>query len=158
MSTPRSGWPTTIAAGVIIGALETVLAVAFAAFVFGGLLPKNLPDGIGLYLFAAVLTLAILAWRYMDQASDQAFPVVESGHFVGLITAAQAEQVPRLEWGKTRASQVMLSAAEICVLSPYDALGDALQAMDAAGLEHAPVFEGGRLIGMLNRRDIVYRT
>jgi SulP family sulfate permease len=56
-------WPISIAAGVIIGAVETVLAVAFAAFVFGGLLSRNLPDGIGLYLAAAVLTLAMLAWR-----------------------------------------------------------------------------------------------
>lgn len=53
----------TLAAGVIIGAVESVLAIAFAAFVFGGLLVSRLPDGIGLYLVAAVLTLAILAWR-----------------------------------------------------------------------------------------------
>src|SRR5918999_5255975 len=53
----------TLAAGIIIGAVESVLAIAFAAFVFGGLLASRLPDGIGLYLVAAVLTLAILAWR-----------------------------------------------------------------------------------------------
>jgi SulP family sulfate permease len=48
---------------VIIGAVETVLAVAFAALVFGGLLSQSLPDGVGLYLAAAALTLAVLAWR-----------------------------------------------------------------------------------------------
>ena len=41
---------TTAAAGVIIGTVETVLAVAFAAFVFGGYLFSRLADGIGLYL------------------------------------------------------------------------------------------------------------
>ncbi len=40
-----------------------MLAIAFAAFVFGGLLVSRLADGIGLYLVAAALTLAILAWR-----------------------------------------------------------------------------------------------
>ena len=30
------GWLPLLAAGVIIGAVEVVLAVAFAAFVFGG--------------------------------------------------------------------------------------------------------------------------
>ncbi len=30
------GWLAMLAAGVIIGAVEAVLAVAFAAFVFGG--------------------------------------------------------------------------------------------------------------------------
>ena len=53
----------SVAAGLIIGAVEVVLAVAFAAFVFGGLLMGHLPDGIGLYLVAAALTLGVLAWR-----------------------------------------------------------------------------------------------
>jgi sulfate permease, SulP family len=56
-------WPAMLAAGVIIGAVEVVLAVAFAAFVFGGTLIRNLGDGIGLYLVAASLTLGFLAWR-----------------------------------------------------------------------------------------------
>ncbi|HJS26045.1 MAG TPA: SulP family inorganic anion transporter [Actinomycetota bacterium] len=53
----------TVAAGAIIGAVETVLAVAFAAFVFGGYLLGRLADGIGLYLAAAAITLAVLAIR-----------------------------------------------------------------------------------------------
>jgi sulfate permease, SulP family len=57
------GMFATLAAGLIIGAVEAVLAIAFAAFVFGGLLVGRLADGIGLYLVAAMLTLAILAWR-----------------------------------------------------------------------------------------------
>jgi SulP family sulfate permease len=57
------GMLATLAAGVIIGAVEAVLAIAFAAFVFGGYLVSRLADGIGLYLVAAVLALAILAWR-----------------------------------------------------------------------------------------------
>jgi SulP family sulfate permease len=56
-------WLPTVAAGLIIGAVESVLAIAFAALVFGGLLGARLPDGIGLYLGAAALTLAFLAWR-----------------------------------------------------------------------------------------------
>ena len=58
-----AGWLATIVAGVIIGAVEAVLAISFAALVFGGYLAQFLADGIGLYLGAAALTLAILAWR-----------------------------------------------------------------------------------------------
>jgi sulfate permease, SulP family len=53
----------TLTAGAVIGVVEVVLAVSFAALVFGGYLEQFLPDGIGLYLVAASLTLAILAWR-----------------------------------------------------------------------------------------------
>ena len=46
---PRSkGWLPLLAAGLIIGAVEAVLAIAFAAFVFGGYLASRLGDGIGL--------------------------------------------------------------------------------------------------------------
>ena len=58
-----AGWGGSLAAGVIIGAVEALLAISFAAFVFGGLLISYLDDGISLYLGGAALTLAILAWR-----------------------------------------------------------------------------------------------
>ena len=58
-----AGLLTTVAAGVIIGAVEAILAVSFAALVFGGYLEDFIPDGIALYLGAAALTLAIIAWR-----------------------------------------------------------------------------------------------
>ena len=53
----------TVSAGVVIGVVEVVLAISFAALVFGGYLEQFLPAGIGIYLVAASLTLAILAWR-----------------------------------------------------------------------------------------------
>ena len=57
-------WLRWVAAGLIIGAVECVLAIAFAAVVFGGgALVDDLPQGISLYLGAAALTLAFLAWR-----------------------------------------------------------------------------------------------
>jgi sulfate permease, SulP family len=58
-----AGLLATLAAGAVIGAIEAVLAISFAALVFGGYLASFLADGIGLYLTAAALTLAILAWR-----------------------------------------------------------------------------------------------
>jgi SulP family sulfate permease len=58
-----TNWLVSVATGLIIGAVESMLAIAFAALVFGGLLAARLPDGIGLYLGAAALILGFLAWR-----------------------------------------------------------------------------------------------
>jgi SulP family sulfate permease len=52
-----------LVAGAVIGLVEAVFAVAFASLVFGGRIVQYLAEGIGLYLGAAFLTLAILAWR-----------------------------------------------------------------------------------------------
>ena len=53
-------WITT---GVVIGIIEVTLAISLAALVFGGYLGQYLPDGIGLFLVAAAITLAMFAWR-----------------------------------------------------------------------------------------------
>jgi SulP family sulfate permease len=54
---------TTAVGGVVIGAVEVVLAISFAALVFGGYLDDFLDEGIGIYLVAATITLAGIAWR-----------------------------------------------------------------------------------------------
>jgi CBS domain-containing protein len=102
--------------------------------------------------------LAILAWKYMDHARDQAFPVVDNEQLVGIITAMEVDKIPRLEWGKYRVAEMMLPREKLIVVTPDDDLQAAMTALDAAGMNHAPVFEADRLVGMLNRRDIVYRT
>lgn len=109
-------------------------------------------------VIAPNLPLAMLAWKYMDQAHDQAFPVLEGDYLVGMITAAEVDPIPRLEWGKVRAVDAMRKRADLRIVAPDDELSAALAAMDALRLDHAPVIEAGRLVGMLNRRDIVYRT
>jgi sulfate permease, SulP family len=52
-----------IAAGIIVGVIEVVLATSFAALIIGGAVPGRLADGVGLFLAAATLVLAIVAWR-----------------------------------------------------------------------------------------------
>jgi SulP family sulfate permease len=54
----------TVVAGIVIGAVEVVFAVSFAALVFVDYFELYfLDDGVGLYLGAAALTLAFIAWR-----------------------------------------------------------------------------------------------
>jgi sulfate permease, SulP family len=49
-------------AGLVIGAVETVLAVGFASMVFGGNLRHSNIGGYGLYLAGAAIALAVFAW------------------------------------------------------------------------------------------------
>ncbi|MEP7284693.1 MAG: site-2 protease family protein [Chloroflexota bacterium] len=104
------------------------------------------------------MPLAILAWKYLDQARDQAFPVMDGDSLVGMITAIEVDRIPRLDWGKFKVEQTMLPREKLCVIAPEDNIQAALTALEAAGINHAPVFEADRFVGMLNRRDIVYRT
>jgi SulP family sulfate permease len=87
-----------VAAGLIIGAVEVVLAVAFAALVFAGATPARLGDGIGLYLVAAALTLGFLAWRagmrgVVGSVQDAATAVLS---ILALSTATKAINIMRI--------------------------------------------------------------
>ncbi len=109
-------------------------------------------------LIDARLPLALLAWRYLDHAPDQAFPVFHEGALVGMVTAAQVERVPRLEWGRVRVADVMLPLTAFPILFITEPLESAKAQLDAYNVDHAPVFDGVQFVGMVNRRDIVYRT
>jgi predicted transcriptional regulator len=102
--------------------------------------------------------LALLAWRYLDHARDQAFPIAHHGQLVGLITSAEVDKHPRLEWGKIRVEQIMIPAEKLPIVTPDHSIEQALNAFDKTGMNHAPVVQNDMVIGMLNRRDIVYRT
>jgi SulP family sulfate permease len=52
-----------VVGGLVIGAVETILACALAALVFAGYLGDFIVRGVNLYLAAAAVTLAFLAWR-----------------------------------------------------------------------------------------------
>jgi len=56
-------WATVLMVGAAIGVVESLLAVAFASIVFGGRIDYFTAEGVGLYLGAAFLTLAFIAWR-----------------------------------------------------------------------------------------------
>jgi Zn-dependent protease len=109
-------------------------------------------------LIDARLPLALLVWRYLDHAPDQAFPVFQNGMLVGMITAEQVERVPRLEWGRVRVGEVMLPLNAFPILFLTEPLESAKAQLDAYNVDHAPVFAGDQFVGMVNRRDIVYRT
>ena len=53
----------TVTFGVILGALEIVLAISLAALIFGGRLSAHLEAGIGLALLSAVVVAVVVAFR-----------------------------------------------------------------------------------------------
>ena len=86
----------TFAAGIVIGIVEVVLAIAFATLVFGGRIESHLSGGIGLYLVAAALALGLLAWRggtrgvvgsVQDAAASRSHLAVPEPGLAGAVTA-----------------------------------------------------------------------
>ncbi len=82
--------------------------------------------------------------------------VVQSGQeTVGLVTPHNIQAVPRDQWAMTTAAQVMIPMDRVRHLQSSAPLTSAMQAMDRDGVNQLPVFDDGRLVGILSRDDMI---
>lgn len=97
------------------------------------------------------LTLDTFADRLQGPDALAALPVVEGDRVVGVVGRRGVFRLGRRRLGGTRARDVMVSPPQVPLLTPDDALWDALEALAAGGLDGLAVVDGGRLAGLLTR-------
>jgi CBS domain-containing protein len=76
---------------------------------------------------------------------------------VGLVCLSDVRRVPREAWLSTRVDQVMRPADVLAVATPEEPLADAFERLAQNDIGQLPVLEGGRIVGLLNRRDVARR-
>jgi len=95
-----------------------------------------------------------------DETLEEAFALAKAarvrnllivGDRFGVVNLASFEKIPRAQWGKRRIRG--LSAHPIRA-HPDDGVLEIWKKMMAAGVELAPVIEGGKLIGVVSETDI----
>jgi Zn-dependent protease/CBS domain-containing protein len=101
------------------------------------------------------LTLQELVSEHILGSGKRSFFVHDGGHPIGLMTLRKIKEVPRAEWAKTRAAQVMLPFEKLKCLSPDSELWSAFQEMVRDGIAQLPVIRDNQAVGILNRDDIV---
>ena len=84
-----------------------------------------------------------------------AYPVVEDGRPVGLVTLEETGQVPRDRWDATRVREVMIAVDEEVVVRPDDELFEVIRKLgDSPARRVLVVEEGGALAGIVTARDV----
>jgi len=83
------------------------------------------------------------------------YPVLEGDKIIGIVTLKQVKEVPRDQWIEKTVREVMMPIREEIMLDPGGEAVDALQKMIRTGEGRLPVVKGGRVVGMLTRRDIL---
>jgi Zn-dependent protease/CBS domain-containing protein len=102
-------------------------------------------------------SLEELAHEYFFRHPRGTFPVTSGAGdlFAGMVSLEQLKGVPREEWTRTPVRQIMTPAAHLRPLDPEDDCATALEIMVRGDLGRLPVISGGRIAGILSRRDIM---
>lgn len=101
------------------------------------------------------LTLQQLVDEHILRRREHSFPVADAGLLRGIVCLHDVKTVPRESWPYTRVSEVMTPWAELETVSLGDDGSTILARLNARDVRQIPVVEGGKLIGLLRRSDVL---
>ncbi len=100
------------------------------------------------------LTIDTFANRFEGPDAVTALPVVDDDLVVGVLGRKRLVRLGRRRFGKTRVDEVMAAPPQVPLLAPDDALWDAVELMNEAGLDGLAVADGGHLAGLITRDSL----
>jgi CBS domain-containing protein len=104
----------------------------------------------------AGLTLQQLVEQHILGQGQGSFIVTAAGNPVGVLTLRDVSQIPRTDWQQTTTGDVMTPLVDLPRVEVSDELLTAVQLMDANQLPQLPVFDNGRLAGLLTRDEVIH--
>jgi Zn-dependent protease/CBS domain-containing protein len=93
---------------------------------------------------------------YVLPTGQRYFLVVDDDVPRGLVTLRDLAEVPRERWDWVSVAEVMRPWSQLTSVQPRSELLAALQLMDDNQIGQLPVLDGGRLIGLLTREEIIH--
>jgi Zn-dependent protease/predicted transcriptional regulator len=100
-------------------------------------------------------TISSLVHDHIMGTDDYAFPVVDNGQLVGIVTLEDVRAVPRDLWDTKTIREIMTQSSDLVVATPEEDAADALDKLTERDVRQLPVVSNGHLTGILRRRDIV---
>jgi Zn-dependent protease/CBS domain-containing protein len=85
----------------------------------------------------------------------RAFPVLDHGALIGIITLSDIRETPRERWASLTVGEVMTPRDKLVTTTPSSDLEPVLQAMSERDIHQVPVVDNGALVGLLTRADVI---
>ena len=109
----------------------------------------------GIVAVAPDLTLEQLVDEYFYRYRYRSFPVLEGERLGGMIGLKDVQSVSRALWPEVRVRDAMHRVQEANLVHPDDDLLNVFRKMTSEDKGHLPVADGGRLVGIVTRHDIM---
>lgn len=103
----------------------------------------------------ADLTVATAMRTFLARSDGRAMPVVDGQELVGLLSFRDVRDLPAGAWKDTLVREVVARHASEKKTTPRTPVIDVLDMLGDVETERLPVVEGTRLIGMLDRHDVM---
>jgi len=100
------------------------------------------------------LTLVRLVNEHVLPSGNQCFVVTTDSHIQGLITLKIIKAVPREMWATKKVAEVMIPFEELKQIRPDEDLASVFKILTEE-VNQLPVVEGGRVIGMISRENLL---
>jgi Zn-dependent protease len=101
------------------------------------------------------LTLERAVDEYFYKYRFRSFPVLDGDRFVGMLGLVDLQGVPRDRWAAVRVREAMHQVSPDNLVCPDEDLAGVFRKMMQEDKGHLPVVDGGRLVGIVTRHDIM---
>jgi len=101
------------------------------------------------------ISLAELVDGHMLAGHGRAYPVMAGQEILGLITLTDVRHLERERWPETTVYRVMTPIERLHTVSPNETAMHVMQLMAEWDVNQVPVVDGGLLVGIVSRADIL---
>ncbi|MCC6387076.1 MAG: site-2 protease family protein [Dehalococcoidia bacterium] len=96
--------------------------------------------------------------RHMVGEGERAAVVALDEAVVGILSVSDVRRVPREAWANTPAQRAMTPRDRVLTVQAETPALEVLHQLGANRLNQVPVLEGGRMVGMITRRELLERV
>ncbi len=96
-----------------------------------------------------------LVYERIMGTDEHAFPVLDDGKLVGIVTLEDVRSVPRDRWPSTRVEEIMTPHEQCAVLSSDEDAAEAMTKLAVCDVHELPIIDDGQLSGVLRRQDLI---
>jgi Zn-dependent protease/CBS domain-containing protein len=104
---------------------------------------------------SADCSVSRLVHEHIMGTDDHAFPVLDNGQLLGIVTLEDVRGVSRDAWDTTTVREIMTPTDQLTVVTADEDAAEALNKLTQRDVGQMPVLRDGQLVGLLRRRDIV---
>jgi Zn-dependent protease/CBS domain-containing protein len=104
----------------------------------------------------AAATVHELMDEYLMRRRYSAYPVFDADRVTGIVTLQAIREVPREEWDRRSARDIMVPLSELVTVRPEDSLVTVLERLRGSPARRVLVMRGDAVLGLITPSDIAF--